>query len=406
MVPQCFRLLAAALFLAPLPGAWAAHPRPLPPQGGERAVAPGPGAPESEPGAGSWAQYRGGPAATGVSASRRPSYGTLTLKWKYWTGSNQSSTPAVARGLVVVGTEDGDLHAIHAETGKKAWTTLVGPRIAGQGIVVCSPLILDGIVYIGNKAGILSAVRLDTGDIVWQHRCEGKQPEIYSSPRGDRRGIVFGVVDGNSGRVVCLDPEGGAVKWSTPARREIGASPAFLGDSVYIPAKDRILYELDYGSGRVLREIALTGTTHSTPVLDLGMAYVIVGSGDLMGIDLLTGRAAFEVTSGSDEKTTLASSGRRLYVPAGRDLVARNPLTGAIEWKYTAAHKVSPPVVNGRDILFTSQAGFLHVVNENGEDVFKIDLGEPLFSGPVVVDGVVYCAAAGMRSGFHVYALQ
>jgi outer membrane protein assembly factor BamB len=364
------------------------------------------GADADLPGVKDWKQFRGAFGADGVSHSKRPQYSELKLKWKYWTGANQSGTPAVADGLLVIGTEDGDLHAVNIHDGTKAWSTLVGPRIMGKGIVVCSPMIFDGLVYVGNKAGILSAVHLKTGEIEWQYQVKGEKPEIYSSPRGDARGIVFGVVDGYSGKVICLNPKTGKEIWIAHPRREVGASPAIFGDSVFIPSKDRILYELSFSTGKVLRELPLPGTTHGTPVISLGMAYVVVGSGELVGIDLVTGEKVFEVTPAGDDKSTLACSGTLLFVPSGRDLIARNPLTGAVEWKFTTNHKIGPPCVNGDDVIFTTSSGLLQVVDKSGQEIFKIDLGEPFHGGPIVVDGVVYCASAGMRSGYHVYALQ
>ncbi|HMS15438.1 MAG TPA: PQQ-binding-like beta-propeller repeat protein [Planctomycetota bacterium] len=361
---------------------------------------------QSLPGVKDWTAYRGGLGADGFSHSRRPEYGSMKLKWKYWTGANQSGTPAVGDGILVIGTEDGDLHGVHIHDGTKAWSTLVGPRVVGKGIVVSSPLILDGMTYVGNKAGILSAVHLKTGEIAWQYQVPGTKPEIYSSPRGDARGIVFGVVDGSTGKVICLHPKTGEVIWTAHPRREVGASAAIFGDGVYIPAKDRILYELDYKTGKVRRELALPGTTHGTPALGLGMAYVMVGSGELAGIDLVTGETAFTVTPAGDDKSTLATSGKRLFVPTGRDLIARDPLTGAVQWKFTTSHKVGPPCAVGEDVIFATNAGFVFAVDKDGRELFKIDLGEPFHSGPIVVDGVIYVAAAGMRSGFHVYALQ
>ncbi len=48
--------------------------------------------------------------------------GKLGLEWSYTTGDGVGSSPAVANGVVYVGSDDNNLYALNAKTGKKLWS--------------------------------------------------------------------------------------------------------------------------------------------------------------------------------------------------------------------------------------------------------------------------------------------
>src|ERR1700730_10595909 len=47
--------------------------------------------------------------------------GNLGLKWSYTTGDTVTSSPAVANGVVYVGSWDNNVYAMNASTGAKLW---------------------------------------------------------------------------------------------------------------------------------------------------------------------------------------------------------------------------------------------------------------------------------------------
>ena len=70
--------------------------------------------------------------------------GSLELKWSYTTGGGVESSPAVANGVVYVGSDDGNLYALDASTGALLWSYTTGD------IVFSSPAVANGIVYFGS----------------------------------------------------------------------------------------------------------------------------------------------------------------------------------------------------------------------------------------------------------------
>ena len=78
-----------------------------------------------------WPQFRSDPCHTGFNASEfilSPStVGNLVLDWKYLTGEEDFSSPAVANDMVYVGSyDDSSLYALNAGTGHFCGSTQQG----------------------------------------------------------------------------------------------------------------------------------------------------------------------------------------------------------------------------------------------------------------------------------------
>jgi hypothetical protein len=69
--------------------------------------------------------------------------GSLGLKWNYTTGGYVFSSPAVANGVVYVGSLDHNVYALNASTGAKVWTYTSGSSVES------SPAVANGVVYVG-----------------------------------------------------------------------------------------------------------------------------------------------------------------------------------------------------------------------------------------------------------------
>jgi eukaryotic-like serine/threonine-protein kinase len=65
--------------------------------------------------------------------------------WQALTGEFVFSSPAVANGLVYVGSEDQYVYAFDARTGVLEW------RYFTRGPVYSSPAVVNGIVYVGSE---------------------------------------------------------------------------------------------------------------------------------------------------------------------------------------------------------------------------------------------------------------
>jgi outer membrane protein assembly factor BamB len=70
---------------------------------------------------------------------------TCNPLWSVTTGGQVDSSPAVADGVVYVGSRDDKLYALDAATGAVLWTATTG------GDVSSSPVVANGVVYVGSE---------------------------------------------------------------------------------------------------------------------------------------------------------------------------------------------------------------------------------------------------------------
>ena len=133
--------------------------------------------------------------------------GSLGLKWSYTTGNDVDSSPAVADGVVYVGSEDDNVYALNASTGAKLWSYATGSDVyflAGRGewsglcrlvrpqrvraerqhrrpavellhrrLVWSSPAVANGVVYVGSYDKNVYALDASTGAKLWSYTTGG-----------------------------------------------------------------------------------------------------------------------------------------------------------------------------------------------------------------------------------------
>src|SRR5205085_5944611 len=85
----------------------------------------------------------------------------LALDWSYTTGGGIQSSPAVANGVVNIGSGDANEYALDATTGAKLWSYTTG------GFIQSSPAVVKGILYIGSGDDNLYALNATTGAKLW-----------------------------------------------------------------------------------------------------------------------------------------------------------------------------------------------------------------------------------------------
>ena len=120
-----------------------------------------------------WPQFRGSPPLHGTTDATLPP--TLRLLWTYEAGDAIESSAAIADGVVYVGSQTGDLHAVNLADGSVKWKYKASP----DGIGESSPAVAGGLVFIGDLSGVVHAVDVATGKAVWTFKTDG---EVKSSP--------------------------------------------------------------------------------------------------------------------------------------------------------------------------------------------------------------------------------
>ena len=102
------------------------------------------------------------------------------MLWSYATGGMCDSSPAVANGVVYVGSGDDNVYALNASTGAMLW------RYPTGGFVYSSPAVANGVVYVGSEDGNVYALKPAPAP-----SCGATPPAAMCSPRPQwRRGSL------------------------------------------------------------------------------------------------------------------------------------------------------------------------------------------------------------------------
>ena len=162
---------------------------------------------------------------------------TGALLWSYTTGSIVASSPAVANGMVYVGSEDDNVYALNATTGALLWSYTTGAQI------LSSPAVANGMVYVGSEDDNVYALNATTGALLWSYTTGA---QILSSPAVANGVVYVGSVDDN---VYALNATTGALLWSYSTGNEILSSPAVANGVVYVGSYDDSLDAFDLTGG-------------------------------------------------------------------------------------------------------------------------------------------------------------
>jgi outer membrane protein assembly factor BamB len=113
--------------------------------------------------------------------------------WEYQFKEDLIGSPAVANGIVYIGSDDDKLYALKADTGVLLWSYSTG------GFIVSSPEVANGVVYIASDDSNLYALDAATGAKLWSHPLSSGPN--YSSPVVVNGTVYVGSEDSASGYV-------------------------------------------------------------------------------------------------------------------------------------------------------------------------------------------------------------
>jgi eukaryotic-like serine/threonine-protein kinase len=320
------------------------------------------------------ATFRGDAAHTGVQAGEAPR-AQPSIRWAFPTGERIVSSPAWADGVVYVGSDDGNLYAVDAATGRQRWMHRTRGPVSG------SPAVAGGRVYVTSYDGRLHALDAKTGDLLWKFATEGErrfeakglhgmQPrhqtfadpfDVYLSSPVVAEGLVaFGSGDG---RIYAVDAASGSMRWSFQTGDVVHASPAYADGRLVVGSWDGRLYALDMQTGRELWR-AQTGLDplmanqqgfQSSPAIVDGSVYTGCRDANLYAFDLATGREKWRFPTGMSWviSSPAVDAGRVYFATSDSSRVhALDAATGRPVWQQKAsAYMFASPSLAGSVLL-------------------------------------------------------
>jgi dTDP-4-dehydrorhamnose reductase len=174
------------------------------------------------------------------------------------------SSPALCGERVVVGSDDGRVHAVDAAKGALAWSASLAGKVRG------TPAAEGELVYVGDFGGRVSALKAADGTPVWAAELGAA---LYSSPTLAEALIVLG---SNDGTLHGLDRGTGAVRFQLRTRGPVVASPVAASGTFVVGSTDGDLYLIDAGGALLAREGLAAKGVASSPALEGDR--VVVGS--------------------------------------------------------------------------------------------------------------------------------
>ena len=321
-----------------------------------------------------------------------------SLRWMFLTQGIVRSRPAISGELVYFASDDGYLYAVEAQSGTQVWRTDIGnslprdkreklgtsPDPLGFDIFQSSPVVMDGQVYVGSLDGNVYSLAADTGEIKWTFQTGQKvraTPTVsndtlyigswdesmyaldalsgqmlWNTPVGGEVQTTALVANGiaytasRKASVVAVDAQTGEKKWEYNYNRNmwVESSPQLVGNVIYIGSSGyQPVFGLDSQTGKVFTFFFTKGFYWSTPAIADEMLYIggisfktdAINKGGLFALRLVDGKI-------SD------STREYWYFPV------REPETAEGNWSGV----VSSPVVHNDIIYFGALDGKFYAV--------------------------------------------
>ena len=310
------------------------------------------------------------------------------VKWAFKTEGPITASPAIADGVIYIGSLDSYLYAADQQTGQQKW------KFKTEGPIASSPAVVNGIVYFSSNDGVFYALAADTGSVKWRFATErgerrfeakglhGTKPEsqtipdpydhFTSSPAVFNGRIYFGSGDGN---VYALDAETGLMQWKFATQDVVKASPAIANNTVYVGSWDSYLYALDASTGfeKWRFKAGEDPVNHNqvgfqaSPAIVDGTVYVGCRDAHVYAIDAATGRKKWDYyTRKSWVNTTPAVRDGVVYVGTGDTHLfhALDAKTGRLRFTFDAKIGMfSSPALAGEMAYIGAINGRLYAIN-------------------------------------------
>ena len=277
--------------------------------------------------------FRGDAAHSGQYAEQAPRQ-FHRVKWRFPTGDRVVSSPVWHDEVLYFGSDDGNVYAVDAATGRQLWKRGTG------GPVPATPAVADGRVFVGSYDGKFYALDARTGAALWkfltggERRFEAKglhgmQPSnqtlsdpfdvFLSSPVAAQGMVYFGSGDGH---LYAVDAATGKLRWKFRTGDVVHASPAYAGGVLYFGSWDTYLYAVDAATGRqkwrfksgddplIHNQVGF----QSSPAVVNGVVYTGCRDANLYAIDALSGKEKWHFsTDGSWVVSSPAVSGGKVF---------------------------------------------------------------------------------------------
>jgi outer membrane protein assembly factor BamB len=281
--------------------------------------------------------------------------------WRYLSRRCQAGSPAVRSHLVYVtflnrppcNTErknvDGEVVALYAGSGAVRWRRKIGPSES-------SPLVANGTVYVGDWRGRVYALSANTGATRWTIQTGGKVKGGVALAGGQ---LVVGAYDGH---LYALDARTGKLRWRASSQQRLGgratfySTPALAYGRVYIGSTDGKMYSFGASTGKLRWARGTGGYVYSSPAVWRRRVYAGSYSGRFYAFDAATGDVKWQFDAhGPISGSPTVIRGVVYFATLERKTFALDARSGRLLWTFPDG-KYSPVVADKRMLYLIGYA--------------------------------------------------
>lgn len=277
--------------------------------------------------------------------------------WSSRVSALLSGGPTVGLDKIYIGSENGKIYALNAQSGELAWEANI------KGEVINAPAVESNIVVVNSASGIMKALDAETGTELW--KAEQDVPALTL------RGISTPVIA--SGGVLVGTGKGGI--------------------DVYILNSGQQGWSTEIGEATGSTELERVIDVDSAPVIFGDKIYAVSSRGNLAAIDLKSGRILWKRQYSSYRQISIYRNTIFLTNLRGH-VYAIDRVNGIERWSNLALANrgVSGPAVVDNYVVVGDFEGYIHWLDQDtGEIVSRHEVDSSgIHSTPTVVDNVIY----------------
>ncbi|HNW49833.1 MAG TPA: PQQ-binding-like beta-propeller repeat protein [Prolixibacteraceae bacterium] len=211
-----------------------------------------------------------------------------TKKWEYKTENQIMGAPAFAelkgKKVIAAGSYDFFLHGVDAQTGKGLW------KYESDNYLNSSPAISNDRAIFGGCDGFLHMVSLKDGSLVSKNQIA---TYVASSPAIDKNLAFVGDYDGGFS---CIDLVQKKTIWkyeNKESSQPFIASPSLADNKVVIGSRDKFVYCFNKDNGTICWKTNTGNRVEASTVVNKKQVLVANMRGDVMLLDLKTGKTVW-----------------------------------------------------------------------------------------------------------------
>jgi outer membrane protein assembly factor BamB len=302
----------------------------------------------------------------------------------------------VANDIVYVGSDNGNLYALQAGSGRVLWHYDTGSLVSIIAVQHNTAYAIAGANY-----DTVYALDASKGAVLWHH-------QVASTIFGlalDNEGVYINTnSSGSQGAAIyALRAGDGALLWQYTAQVDMPEALTVLDGIVYARASDmygrgEYLSALQASDGHLLWSMPTDEFASGQPVEANGVVYIATST--VYAVQATTGKLLWHFTrfaEGEESMTAPTVVNGVVYVDTQMGTVyALRASDGSLLWHYAVPASFdptlsgSPVVVNGM-VYVAAQSGTVYALRaSDGSLLWQHNNGRSVFGQPLVVDGVVH----------------